>query len=146
ALRQKPTAPHNLLARDHLMAAIKAEPGHAPALYQLGLLFMERKEWDNALSVVQAAYKLQFKPGSLLWKAAEDAKSKGDKSAHSFFLGQYYEYVGQLPKALTLFTSLLEYPQYSKTGYGFIARVQAKMGRNQDAVRTLQKLIAMDPK
>src|SRR5258708_1854337 len=123
ALRQRPSVPHNLLARTHLLAAVRADPNHAPALYQLGLLYMERTEWDNALNAFQAAYDLRFEPGNLLWKAAQASKSKGDVSGEAFFLGQYHEYVGELPKALKNFTSLLSYPKYGKIGHSFIARV-----------------------
>jgi len=145
ALRARPTAPHTASARKHLIAAIEIEQNHAPALYQLGLICMERKEWDNALTAFRRAYDLRYEPGTLLWKAAEASRNKEDSVQEAFFLGQYYEYVGELDRALTYFRSLAAAPQFKRIGLVFIARTEAKMGRYEGAIKTLERAISLDP-
>ena len=80
ALRGSPSPPHTIAAREHLITAIKLDPDHAPALFQLALVSMERKEWDNALAAFRRAYDLRYEPGALLWKAAQASKAKGDSA------------------------------------------------------------------
>jgi tetratricopeptide (TPR) repeat protein len=146
ALRARPSEPHNLSAHEHLITAIQIAPTHAPALYQLGLLSMERKEWDKALAVFRKAYELQYEPGTLLWKAAQASRAKGDPVETAFFLGQYYEYIGQLDTALSHFQTLVGKPKYERIAYGSLARTQTKLGHYEAATATLGKAIALDPR
>jgi tetratricopeptide (TPR) repeat protein len=145
AMRARPSEPHNLSAREHLLTATQLDPAHAPALYQLGLLYMQSKEWNKALAVFQKGYELQYEPGTLLWTAAQASRAKGDPVETAFFLGQYYEYVGQLDTALSHFQMLMGKPKYRRSAYGFIARTQVKLGRYEAATATLEKAIALDP-
>jgi tetratricopeptide (TPR) repeat protein len=146
ALRARPSFPHNLSAREHLIEAIKFSPDHAPALYQLGMLCMERKEWDNALAAFRRAYDLRYEPGTLLWSASRASAAKGDNLEKAFFLGQYHEYIGQITTALPYFQKLAASSKYRRIGIGFVARAQAKLGRLNDAIVTLQKAIVLDPR
>ncbi|HZO86836.1 MAG TPA: tetratricopeptide repeat protein [Chthonomonadaceae bacterium] len=146
ALRARPSEPHTLLAREHLLAALKLDPQHAPALYQFGLICMERKEWEAALRAFRSAYELRYEPGALLWRAGQASQAQGDKVQTAFFLGQYYEYIGQLDTALRYFQQLLASPQYSRSVYTFLARTQTKAGRYQAALAALAKAIQRDPR
>ena len=146
ALRARPSEPHNLAAGQHLLAAIKLDPNHAPALYQYGLLCMERKQWDPALTAFRVAHELQYEPGAVLLKAGQASSYKGDKMQAAFLRGQYFEYVGQLPAALGYFQMLVSDPIHGRAAGVFVARVLTKMGKYQAAIDVLKKAIALDPR
>lgn len=146
ALRARPSLPHTASAREHLIQTIKLDAYHAPALYQLGVICIERKEWDFALQAFRRAYEQRYEPGSLLWFAAKASGAKGDMAEKEYFLGQYYEYVGQLTTALTHYRTLLGNPLYRKRALDSLARTQAKSGLYDKAVETIGIAIARDPK
>ena len=51
-----------------------------------------------------------------------------------------------MDEALTYFRSLLKHPKYDRIALGFVARTQAKMGAYQDAIATIERAMAIDPK
>jgi tetratricopeptide (TPR) repeat protein len=146
ALRARPSEPHSLSAKTHLLTAITLDPNHAPALYQLGQCYMDGREWDNALAVFRRAYALQYEPGTLLWTAARASRAKGDAVETAFLLGQYYEYTGDVDAASKQFRSLVDNPKYRRPALSYMARSQAAAGRYAASLDTLNRAIALDPK
>ena len=146
ALRARPTEPHLRSAREHLLAAIDIDPNHAPALFQYGELCMARKEWSTALKAFKAAYQLQYEPGEVLRKAAQASEASGDKLQAAFFMGQYHEYAGEFPQALSSFQILLSAPRNRRSALSLVGRAQAEMGDYKAALQSVEKAIALDPR
>lgn len=145
ALRARPSRPHDEAALKHLTAAVSLHPEHAPALYQLGLLLSERKQWNDALRAFESAYALRFEPGALLWRAGRACEASGDRMRAAFFLGQYYEYIGELATSLRYLRTYCSDPKNRAVGYALMARTLTKMRRPQEALAALQKAIALAP-
>ncbi|CAN7318428.1 tetratricopeptide repeat protein [Pseudoduganella sp. LjRoot289] len=69
-------------AREHLDAAVQLEPDNATNHYNLGLLYMKKKDYGNALASAQRAYGLGFPLPGLRNKLTEAGKWQEKKVEH----------------------------------------------------------------
>jgi tetratricopeptide (TPR) repeat protein len=116
-------------AKDLLLKSVELDPGNAQANYQLGLVYVKLKDFDNAKKTYQIVTELN------------------PTSADAFFnLGYVQAVTKDYTKAEEMYKRVVELaPSYLDEALYNLALVQDKEGKRDQCIANLQKAISVNP-
>jgi serine/threonine protein kinase/Flp pilus assembly protein TadD len=116
-------------AKELLLKSVELDPGSAQANYQLGLVYVKLKDFDNAKKTYQIVAELN------------------PTSADAFFnLGYVQAVTKNYPKAEEMYKRVVELaPSYLDEALYNLALVQDKEGKREQCIENLQKALSVNP-
>jgi serine/threonine protein kinase len=117
-------------AKDLLLKSVELDPGSAQTNYQLGLVYVKLKDFDNAKKTYQIVTELN------------------PTSADAFFnLGYVQAVTKNYPKAEEMYKRVVELaPSYLDEALYNLALVQDKEGKREQCIANLEKALSVNPK
>jgi len=116
-------------AKTMLLKALDLDPNNIPCLTQLGLIYFEQKDYQNAIVTFQkvAAIKPEF--------------------AHAYFnLGYLYWATEDYAQAKDMFQRVIELkPEFLDEAFFNLAMIQNKLGEQGQCIKNLEQAIAVNP-